>query len=233
MYRKIKFILVGIISTGLLTGCGQTNIVETKNNDKIIVYNQSEEEKDLLDILKSSKNIVLEEKFIKAKKDYKIIADGKEVGRISGKYINLMGEVLELSDMEGNVKKIEKQSKRWGVKINRMGSIQNVDGSITGYIGEEKIEDMFKIGHRYHIYNSDREEIGTSKEEIFTVTKKMDIYDMDGNIDYEIDEKVLSLTNSFDIKIKDNSNINVEDILFYTVIQNEISNSKESKGGNE
>lgn len=233
MYRKINFILVGIISTGLLTGCGQTNIVETKNNDKAILYNQSEEEKDLLDILKSSKNIVLEEKFVKAKKDYRIIADGEEVGRISGKYINLTGEVLELSDMEGNVKKIEKQSKRWGVKINRMGSIQNVDGSITGYIGEEKIKDMFKIGHRYHIYNSDREEVGTSKEEIFSVTKKMDIYDMDGNIDYEIDKKVLSLTNSFDIKIKDNSNINVEDILFYTVIQNEISNSEESKGGNE
>lgn len=233
MYRKIKFIIVGIISTGLLTGCGQTNIIETKNNDKAIVFNQREEEKDLLDILKSSKNIVLEEKFVKAKKDYRIIADGEEVGRISGKYINLTGEVLELSDMEGNVKKIEKQSKRWGVKINRMGSIQNVDGSITGYIGEEKIKDMFKIGHRYHIYNSDREEVGTSKEEIFSVTKKMDIYDMDGNIDYEIDEKVLSLTNSFDIKIKDNSNINVEDILFYTVIQNEISNSEESKGGNE
>lgn len=227
MNKICRILVLGTITLGLLTGCGQTKNVESEDNVKVetqqVEIKEDEKEKDLLEVLRNANNITLEEKLVKTKKDYRVIADGKEVGRISGKFINVTGEVLELSDMKGNVKKVEKQSKRWGIKINRMGSIQNVDGTVTGYIGEEKIKDMTKIGHRYHLYNSDKEEIGTSKQEIFAVTKKLDIYDMEGNIDYEIDKRFLSLANKFDIKIKDTSNINVEDILFYAVIQNEIS----------
>ena len=45
---------------------------------------------------------------------------------------------------------------------------------------------------------------------------------MDKNLDYVIEEEVVSLTPSYEIKINDNSNIRVEDVVLYTAIQNEI-----------
>lgn len=114
-----------------------------------------------------------------------------------------------------------------------MAEVSTPDGKVTGYIGEERIKDFFTIGYRFHIYNKNKEEIGYTKEKLTFIGKEFDIYDMEDNKDYDIDEEVFNFTSTYKIKVNDTSNIPVEDIVFYTAIQDCILTADEEKASKE
>ncbi|WP_148315471.1 hypothetical protein [Clostridium culturomicium] len=191
------------------------------------------------EILSSSKEIAMEKKILSIRKHYYIMSDGVLIGEVKGKLFPFFGDVLELKDIHGNIIKKESQIKRLGltqvklfnVSIDRLAQIEDSTQTITGYIGEEKLKDWWKIKRIQYFYNSDFEKEGTGKPDSFFLNKDFKIFDNDGEVDYVIDGNFFSPTSNFTLDIIDNSDIAIEDVIFYTIIENSIINSKLSESG--
>lgn len=233
--NTILIIIAGLILGIFLLHQSQMNrVFETESTNLVNPNTQSFEE-----ILSSSKEIAMEKKILSIRKHYYIMSDGVLIGEVKGKLFPFLGDVLELKDIHGNIIKKESQIKRLGltqvklfnVSIDRLAQIEDSTQTITGYIGEEKLKDWWKIKRIQYFYNSDFEKEGTGKPDSFFLNKDFKIFDNDGEVDYVIDGNFFSPTSKFTLDIIDNSDIAIEDVIFYTIIENSIINSKLSESG--
>lgn len=231
----ILIIIAGLILGIFLLHQAQMNrVFGTESTNLVNPNTQSFEE-----ILSSSKEIAMEKKILSIRKHYYIMSDGVLIGEVKGKLFPFFGDVLELKDIHGNIIKKESQIKRLGltqvklfnVSIDRLAQIEDSTQTITGYIGEEKLKDWWKIKRIQYFYNSDFEKEGTGKPDSFFLNKDFKIFDNDGEVDYVIDGNFFSPTSNFTLDIIDNSDIAIEDVIFYTIIENSIINSKLSESG--
>ena len=233
--NTILIIIAGLILGIFLLHQAQMNrVFGTESTNLVNPNTQSFEE-----ILSSSKEIAMEKKILSIRKHYYIMSDGVLIGEVKGKLFPFSGDVLELKDIHGNIIKKESQIKRLGltqvklfnVSIDRLAQIEDSTQTITGYIGEEKLKDWWKIKRIQYFYNSDFEKEGTGKPDSFFLNKDFKIFDNDGEVDYVIDGNFFSPTSNFTLDIIDNSDIAIEDVIFYTIIENSIINSKLSESG--
>lgn len=233
--NTILIIIAGLILGIFLLHQAQMNrVFGTESTNLVNPYTQNFEE-----ILSSSKEISMEKKILSIRKHYYIMSDGVLIGEVKGKLFPFFGDVLELKDIHGNIIKKESQIKRLGltqvklfnVSIDRLAQIEDSTQTITGYIGEEKLKDWWKIKRIQYFYNSDFEKEGTGKPDSFFLNKDFKIFDNDGEVDYVIDGNFFSPTSKFTLDIIDNSDIAIEDVIFYTIIENSIINSKLSESG--
>ena len=233
--NTILIIIAGLILGIFLLHQAQMNrVFGTESTNLVNPNTQSFEE-----ILSSSKEIAMEKKILSIRKHYYIMSDGVLIGEVKGKLFPFFGDVLELKDIHGNIIKKESQIKRLGltqvklfnVSIDRLAQIKDSTQTITGYIGEEKLKDWWKIKRIQYFYNSDFEKEGTGKPDSFFLNKDFKIFDNDGEVDYVIDGNFFSPTSKFTLDIIDNSDIAIEDVIFYTIIENSIINSKLSESG--
>ncbi len=233
--NTILIIIAGLILGIFLLHQSQMNrVFGTESTNLVNPNTQSFEE-----ILSSSKEIAMEKKILSIRKHYYIMSDGVLIGEVKGKLFPFFGDVLELKDIHGNIIKKESQIKRLGltqvklfnVSIDRLAQIEDSTQTITGYIGEEKLKDWWKIKRIQYFYNSDFEKEGTGKPDSFFLNKDFKIFDNDGEVDYVIDGNFFSPTSKFTLDIIDNSDIAIEDVIFYTIIENSIINSKLSESG--
>lgn len=237
MNKRIKTLMAILLGGFFLVGCEDADTSQTDISTQKPAVEQSsvnnEDEIGLIETLNNAKEIKIKEKVFSIGVGYDVYADGNLVGSIKGKVIKSFGDKFKLIDTNGNTVKEEKQIKRWGVKINRMAEVTSPDGNVTGYIGEERINDFFSIGYRFHIYNENKEEIGYTKQKLTFLGREFDIYDTEDNMDYDIDEEVFNLTSTYTIKVNDTSDIPVEDIVFYIAIQDCILTADEEKASKE
>ena len=242
MYKSInkKRIIIGmILSSMIFVGCGNKEISNNTNTTQSTKVEQNKnttsnsEKIDLISVLNNAKKIEVKEKLVSIGAGYDVYADDVHVGEIKGKYINLTGDVFELKDLNGNVVKSEKQIKRWNLKLNRMAEVYDKDKNISGYIGEERIKDMFSWGYKFHFYDKDKNEIGYTDQKVLSFTDTFKVYDMNKNLDYVIKGELISLTSSYDIEVNDTSDVKAEDVVFYTAIQNEITRADKKKSKNK
>lgn len=233
--NTILIIIAGLILGIFLLHQAQMNrVFGTESTNLVNPNTQSFEE-----ILSSSKEIAMEKKILSIRKHYYIMSDGVLIGEVKGKLFPFFGDVLELKDIHGNIIKKESQIKRLGltqvklfnVSIDRLAQIEDSTQTITGYIGEEKLKDWWKIKRIQYFYNSDFEKEGTGKPDSFFLNKDFKIFDNDGEVDYVIEGNFFSPTSKFTLDIIDNSDIAIEDVIFYTIIENSIINSKLSESG--
>lgn len=241
--NKKGLIIGAILSSIIFTGCSNQNASNNKDTSSSsatkVEQNVNESNKntnstakdniDLLKVLNEAKEIEVKEKMVSIGAGYDVYADDIHVGEIKGKYVNLTGDVFELKDLNGNVVKSEKQIKRWNMKLNRMAEVYDKDKNVSGYIGEEKIKDMFSWGYKFHFYDKDKNEIGYTDQKVLSFTDTFKVYDVENNLDYVIEGEFVSLTSSYDIEVNDASNIKAEDVVFYTAIQNEITRADKKK----
>lgn len=241
MRKKTKILMTILIGGTILVGCENVNANESSSisqkpivvEDTIVDNNkESKDDIGLIEILNNAKEIQVKEQIFSIGVGYDVYADGKLVGSIKGKIISDYGDKFRLIDNNGNVVKEEKQIKRWGVRIDRMAEVYTPDGQISGYIGEEVLKDFFSLGYRFHIYDKNKEEIGYTKEKLTFVGREFDIYDMQDNKDYDIDEDIFNFTSTYTIKLNDTSDIPVEDVVFYIAIQDCILTADEENSKN-
>lgn len=232
--NKIINIILIIISTLALLifiwhQSQMNRVFGTESTDLINPLLQSFQE-----ILDNSEEITMEKKILSIRKHYYIMSDGVLVGEVTGKLFPFFGDVLELRDVHGNLIKKESQIKRLGLtqvklfnlSIDRLAQIEDANNNISGYIGEEKLKDWWKIKRIQYFYNSDYQKEGTGKPDSIFLNKDFKVFDTEGELDYIIDGNFFSPTSRFTIDIVDNSDIDVEDVIFYTIIENSIINSK-------
>ena len=228
--NTILIIIVLLMLCIFLLHQGQMNrVFGTKSTDLVNPKTQSFEE-----ILENSQKITMEKKLLSLRKHYYIMSDGVLIGEVRGKLFPLFGDTLELKDIHGNLIKKESQIKRLGltqiklfnVSIDRLAQIEDENNNITGYIGEEKLKDWWKIKRIQYFYNSDYEKEGSGKPDSFFFNKDFKVFDNEDNLDYIIDGNFFSPTSKFTLNIEDSSDIEIEDVIFYTIIENSIINNK-------
>lgn len=228
----LRTILASLILGGsvLLHNGQMNNLFDKTTSNKFDIKNDS-----LEDILDNTDSFKIEKQIFSLKKHYYVLVDDVIVAEITGKFFPIFGDTLEMVDANGKLVKVEHQVKRLGptkdklfnFSIDRLAKIQDRDGNTTGYIGEEKIKDFFKLSHRQHFFDKNGNKIGKGKQD-FIFSKDLTVSDMNDNIDYIIDGNILSFSSKATITKKDNTEINEEDVIFYNIIEDSITNGSSS-----
>ena len=198
--RNILNLITILIISSLLMGCS------SKTNSPNYVASSSQE--DYSSLLEEATTVKIKEKFISFKKEYDIYVAGERIGTVSGKYVNITGDVFTFTDANGNEIAKEKQIKRWGIKLNRLARLMDTEGNITGYIGEEFFTDFLSLFYEFNVYD-------VSDEILFKISKKLDIVD------------------SYEIVKQKESDISMKDVVFLTCIIDAIEDSAEEKDDNK
>lgn len=186
------------------------------------------------EIMTLSNEITIEKKIFSFRKHYYILSDGVLIGEVTGKLFPIFGDTLNLKDVNGNIIKKESQIKRLGLtqvklfnfSINRLAQVEDGDGNITGYIGEQKLTDFWRLKRVEYFYDINYEKLGKGIPDSIILCRDYKIFDTDNNIDYIIDGSIFSPTHKYKITINDTSDIDVEDTIFYTIIENSIRTDK-------
>lgn len=235
--NTILIIIAALVLWTFLWHQAQMNrVFGTESTNLINPSTQSFEE-----ILSISKEITMEKKILSIRKHYYIMSDGVLIGEVKGKLFPFFGDVLELKDIHGNMLRKESQIKRLGltqvklfnISIDRLAQIEDENSNVLGYIGEEKLKDWWKIKRIQYFYNSDFKKEGTGKPDSLFFNKDFKIFDNEGELDYVIDGNFFSPTSKYTLDIIDTSDIDIEDVIFYTIIENSIINSKLSESGSK
>lgn len=186
------------------------------------------------EIIDNSTEITIEKKIFSFKKHYYILSDGVLIGEVTGKLFPIFGDTLKLKDIHGNLIKKESQIKRLGltqvklfnISINRLAQIEDSEGNTTGYIGEQKLKDFWRLKRVQYFYDKDHNNLGKAIPDTILFCRDYKIFDNNDNVDYIIDGNIFSPTHKYTITIKDSNDIAVEDAIFYNIIENSIANSK-------
>jgi len=122
-------------------------------------------------------------------KRYDIEVDGKKVAEVSGKMVEVFGDVFTLKTIDGKVLAQEKEDKRF-LSLTRAASCYDSQGNLMGYIGEEVLSNLFSMSYVFHFYDKDKNELGTSKKLGKSAFNWHTMQDNERNVDYGIDKKL-------------------------------------------
>lgn len=228
--KIIATILIATISGVGLTGCG-ASLEDSKQmasiEDQQAEEKKSEEEiKNSLNVLNNTKEIIVTKDLVSLNKSYEISIDGNTFGDVDGKFVNVTGDKLTIKDNKGNIISSEKQIKRWNIKLNRLAEVYNDKEEVVGYIGEEKINDMFKLGYNFHFYDKNKNEIGILKQKVLSFLDTFKIYDNSGKLCYEIKANLTLISDKYTITVHDSGTIPAEQVVYLTIILNSINNAQ-------
>lgn len=179
--------------------------------------------------LNNAKQIVITKDLVSIGKSYDIEVDGKDFGDMDGEFIKITGDKFTLTNKDDVVLSTEKQIKRWGIKLNRLAEVSNNKGEVVGYIGEEKLSDLLKMGFNFHFYNKNKEEVGYLKQEVFNIFDTFKIYNMNDELCYEIKANFSPIVAKYTITVHNNKTIPVDQAIFMTGIINSVKPSKEKE----
>ena len=131
-------ILLFILSFFILIGIGVyftinnvNNLINTKSVSKEIItqenipQNNNDTQLNVLEQLNSANDVRVEEELISFNQKYNIYIDNSYIGSISGKFVNITGDIFTFKDKNGYIISSEKQIKRWGIKLNRMAELRD------------------------------------------------------------------------------------------------------------
>lgn len=131
-------ILLFILSFFILIGIGVyftinsvNNLINTKSASKEIItqenipQNNNDTQLNVLEQLNSANDVRVEEELISFNQKYNIYIDNSYIGSISGKFVNITGDIFTFKDKNGYIISSEKQIKRWGIKLNRMAELRD------------------------------------------------------------------------------------------------------------
>ena len=182
---------------------------EDKNYASANVELTEKETVDYMTLIENSKKLTVKKEPLSSLfRKYTLYVDGKEVGNISGNYINHSGSTLTLIDLNDNIIAKEKNIQRHG-KAN----ITNQNDNTIGYIQEDPLSK-----NNFHIFDSNQNKIAYTKK--FANTIK--IYNTSNEIIYEIDKD--PLIDSYTIVKQKENNISISTILIFTCMANMHSN---------
>lgn len=222
MKKKRYFYLLVVLVILLLVGCSSE--MEDVNNGGNSLSDLAE----YSSLIEEATTVTIKEKFISLNKAYNVYIDGNYVGSVSGKYVNITGDIFTLTDANGDEIAKEKQIKRWGIKLNRLAHLMDKDGNTTGYIGEEYFTDFFSLSkYNFHIYDQNKNELGYTKEKLISLFYEFNVYNNSGDVTLFNISKQLDVVDSYKIVKKEDSDISMRDIIFLTCIIDAIEDASE------
>ncbi len=139
--------------------------------------------------------------------------------------MNLTGDTFRLMDTNNRLIASKKQIERWGIKLNRLAQIYDANQNVTGYIGEQVIQNLFTPGYTFHFYDKNKTEIAVAKQDIFNLLDVFTIKDTQGNLLYTIKQQFNLFGNTYELMLHQTSVVPVEQAIFLTCILDAIKTS--------
>lgn len=174
---------------------------------------------------KNTGQIEIRKIYFHPNKKYSIHLGDEKVGYITSNNPIFRGKTFKIRDLDGNVIRSEKESKRF-LTFNRSATFFDLSGYETIKIKENKGKNIteFNPEYRFGIFNNSGEIIGYTKANFFSILKKTHaiIDSMENNL--YIIEKTGFFPKKYTIDIieKDFNSIDVRDAILYTAINDNI-----------
>lgn len=224
-------ILVGILGAGcVVSNLNSDNTSKTTSTSKSEAEKPRETYEESMKKLNSAKTIEIQKDLISFGKSYEIKIDGKEFGDVDGDFIKLTGDKFEFRNKDGVLISSEKQIKRWGIKLNRLAEVYDSKGQTVGFIGEEKLNNLFKLGFSFHFYDKNKAEIGYLRQDVFNILSEFDIKNSkDDKLAYTIKANFNPIQATYTITVHDSSVIPVDQAIFMTCIINAVNTAKKEE----
>lgn len=178
--------------------------------------------------LRSASQIKIQEKLFSWAKHYDIYVEGEKVAEVTGKAIEFWGDVFTLKTADDKILASEKECKRF-LELNRAAICYDGQGNVTGYLGEDRIRELFSLSYVFHFYDTNKIEVGKSKKLGKTALNIHKLYDNEGNVDYEIDKKFAFFADKYVLTRRDfESSIPLEHAVFIVCIEDAIADAHSS-----
>ena len=192
------------------------------------LYSQSPEQK-----LHSASEVVIKEQVISWGKAYNVYVDDERVATVNGKNVVWWADNFTLKTIDNKVLASEHEHKRI-LSYNRAASVYNKNSQPDGFICEQYWEDFFNWNHLFHIFDASQKEIGKTETTTFSVLDKIDVYDAQGNTDYQINENINLVTDEYSIRVFDrNSPISIEKVILLACIEDAIKDAAKEKSSDD
>jgi hypothetical protein len=182
--------------------------------------------------LRSATTVVVHEEVLNVGKDYNILVGGRKVGTVSGKNLKILtGDVFKLKLPDGTILASEKEEKRYFVKFNRAATFQDSSNTVTGYLAEDRISNLFSLYYVFYFYDAQRKEIGKSEKLTNSSLGSHKIYDASGKVAYTIKKHWRPLgDHKYTITVNDpNSAIDVYHAILLVCIEDAIGDAAAAK----
>lgn len=230
---KKAIVTLLIASNLMLLSCDNNsvdyNITNSSNQQQEAIKEESNIVQEELSKLANANIIKITTDVVSVNSGHTVYIDDEKFGTIKGKYVNVTGDKFTFKSKDGTVLASEKQIKRWNVKLNRMTEVYDFEGNVVGYIGEEKIKDMFKYGYVFHFYDKDKNEIGYTNKQFISLMDTYKIYNMSDELCYKVKENFNLIQDSYDIEVINSNDVPAEQAVFFTAIVNAIRNADSKK----
>ncbi|MGF7535042.1 hypothetical protein AAGG74_15335 [Bacillus mexicanus] len=217
MLKKLGF--VSLFFLLFLTACNTTAANGEANNLSSEKYEE---------LLSNTNEFRIKEATFSLGKAYNVYVDDTLVATVKGEVIKVTGDVLTMTDPNDKLLIKEKQIKRWGFKFTRSGVFLDENDNEIGYLGEKTITKLTNLGHYFHFYDKNKEEIGVSDEIVFSFLKKYDFKDSKGNIAYKVKQEP-GFVDKYTVTVNDDKNIPRLQAIIMICIQDAIKDAEDEK----
>ncbi len=179
--------------------------------------------------LRNATKITIDEEVINLGKDYDILVDGDKLATVSGENLKLWNDEFVLKTIDGKILASEREDKRI-VRWNRAAAIYNGNGTLSGYLTEETIEDMFSFGYIFHFLNTQQQEVGKSQKVGRGAIDHHKLEDVSGNADYDVDHKFTFIGDKYVLTVLNKgSKIPLEQAILLVCIEDTIKDAQIEK----
>jgi hypothetical protein len=196
------------------------------NSDSLRYTNKYEEK------LLTSPTLTIEEKLLSLGKFYHIYpgknTKQKPIATVKGKNWNWLNDVFVLKTVDGKILASEKEVFKF-FKFTRAANCFDGNGRNYGYIGEElNWKDALTFGHVFHIYDSNKFQIGRSVRG--ALTGDITIRNNAGNNDYFADKELLHIRDRFVLYVQNpNSRIPRVHAILLTCIEEALMDAEAAR----
>jgi uncharacterized protein YxjI len=214
-----------IVGAAYVAGCGDER--QTSNRTPSNTIQSAAEDK-----LRNAHEVLVDEVVFCWGKEYEIKVNGETVAKVEGKNVNWWEDRFILKTTDGKILCSETENKRV-FEWNRAAEFYDGDNTFTGYISEQVWEDMFKWSHVFHIYDPQQQELGRTEKKYFSWLDRIELFDMQGNMDYLVKGK-FTINDQYTISIRDkNSVIPLEKVIMLTCIEDAIKDAEASESSDD
>lgn len=153
--------------------------------------------------LNSATTIDIKEYTFSMGKDYDILADGVKVATVSGKDLRLFeGDVFVLKDLNGKVLAYEEEQVEF-FQLDRAAVVYDANDNVSGYLGEDRISNLFSLSYIFYFYDANKNEIGKSDKFTNSCLGTHKIYNASGTEAYDVNKHLTLGGDHYTITVTD------------------------------
>lgn len=219
--RKMLAVLVLALIT-VLTGCSVGGSPESLPK---VTTGDKADSLAVIETLNNAKNIQLRKTVISFGDEWTVVADGREVAKIKGQPLYMIGDTYSMFTLKGNL--VGSEGEQFRI-INHRADLYDYNNTKIGSIDQEVLSFLYKFTFRDAAGN-----VTGKMDQDFNLVLAGTMMDANGTPAWKFSKQFLSWGATLDLtRQSSDTRIDVMSAIWMTVIINEIDESRQSKPKN-